>query len=180
MDQWRRLFFEDERMAEIFRRDYEVIKRIGTAESRGVEIRITFVDWISKLRTEVYFEERSLSGDGEWVKFRSHWQLHLPKEELQFAFLYLDFVGFEEFAEQFETGDYIFNPIVVIELSDGKLIYGEDCSSEFEHYEMRPILNDLGLGMLQTLEVMEKAHLIEAPLDAASFVDVAPWHARDL
>ena len=185
LDQWRKLFFKDQRTTEVFQRDYEVIKRIGTAESRGVEIKMTFVDWISKLRTEVSFEERSLSGDGEWVGFRGHWQLHLPKEELELAFPYLNFVGFdedeqEEFSEQLETGNYIFNPIVVIELSDGKLIYGEDCSSEFEHYEMRPILNDLGHGMLQTLKVMEKAHLIEAPLDATSFISVAPWHARDL
>lgn len=176
---WQKRIHDDEDFAAVFFRDGNLIKHIGSAEERGVEIVFLLRKYGSKTRSEVYILERPIDGSGEEIGIHVHWHFFMPDPEAVFPYLYLtpDDKSEEEIDDYWNEDE---NPDwPPIELSSGKLVH-PDGVFELVEYRMKAELNDLGQGWLQTLEIMEAAGFVEVDTKAKTFVSVAPWHTRDV
>lgn len=176
---WQTRIAEGEQHAAVFFRDANLIKRISSAPERG--IWMSFVDrkYGSKTRTEVHFLEVPDSGIGDAVMIHQHWQ-YMMEEDLVGTFPYLEFNPESETDEDddwWEEDEYSEWPNW--ELPNGKIVK-PDGVFEMVGYKMKVTLNPLGEAWLQTLNIMEIAGFIELDEDTATFVSVAPFHARDV
>jgi len=180
LDAWRGRLEGDNNYAAIFFRDAGVLKRVATAEERGVEIVFELRKYGSKTRSEVHLFERKIDGSGEDEEFHEHWHSFMPEPEDVFPYLALAPEQEKDEDDLWEEwDDDEFPEWGPIELSSGKLVE-PDGVFELVSYMMKATLNDLGKAWLQTLEVMEAANLIEVNMDEKGWVSVAPWHRRDV
>ena len=167
----------DELGALLFLRDAQILKSVATSSERAVEQRLVWRRWISKMRSEVNFEERSDEA-AEWEEIRRHWEYAMgPLEE---AFPYLTFEAYDEEMDW----DNVWDPDEIdpedIHEIGGKMFIGEGGSSgECSEIELRPGLNDLGHTWSKMLAILEQADLLIVD-DQTRWISVAPWHGPSL
>ena len=181
----------DDQMALRFLRDAELVKWLDRSTNAGVETRLRIIKWMSKTRTEVYFEERA-PGDKEWRIVREHWQYMMDR--IGDAFPYLNFEPDEqadaddvyEFVD-FDTNrllptddEYEWEPETLLEISRGVISVGEMYAGEVIEHCLGISLNAIGQTWARSIEILEKAEIIAVTDKPSSFVSVAPWHARKL
>ena len=182
-EEWARILRFDAQDVRLAQRDYRLIWRLGTAQTRSVEYRVDVKDWQSKLRGEVQFlESATHESDREWIPVRDHWQHRLRIEDIEKAYPYLSFEAFDE--ERQGNIEFFSNEDdePAAELSDGTVIYGHYCAGEYNLYKLRPRLNAAGERLMEMIETLVRAGMIEAPNenDPREMLDVAPWHSRDV
>jgi len=154
-------------------RDYEVIYNIGTAKRRKVESRMIFLDWISKMRGQVFIQQRRKKAGSEWGTIREHWHHSMSIYDFEKNFPYLDFQPFYSRDDLDE-----FEEIKEITLSNGEEICGANMSDEYFEYVMHIDLNSMGEQMLEWIEILRETKIVSFRAGRASTVSVAPWHWR--
>ena len=180
-----------------------MVKWLADAEKEGRRTRLTVIKWMSKMRTEVYFEHQG--ADGEWEHFRTHWQYAMG--DLAAAFPYLSFqpamtakfnrysevledfddTPFEVWHETFSveetaTGEELEDELdgeCLLDLGNGLWSYGEMGGGERIQHEIGISLNEIGERWAATLQVFIEAEVISVDVQP-HIISVAPWHARDL
>ncbi|MDO8502761.1 MAG: hypothetical protein Q7S20_13040 [Gemmatimonadaceae bacterium] len=179
LTEWARLLDAPPGEMKLSQRDYSVIWHIGTQKKRDVEIRLTFRDWQSKLRSEMYFEERKRE-QSEWEECRTHWQYMLRIGELEETYPYLTFARFDE--ERQEESEFFDNEDgePLIELGDGTQVYGTNVADEYHQYEFLVGLNAVGDQMLSWVKTLQDLGVIQVSESVSEFIDVAPWHWRGI
>ncbi len=160
---WKQKYSESNLAATTIVRDLHVIKAVGTSKGRGKEQRITYKPWISKLRTEVKFEEREPGK--EWTDYHRHW--HLAMGDIESAFPYLKFSSYNSD----DCDDDADHQLI---LASGEEIPGSNCSNEFDIFYLSATLNELGILWLERIEDLEKAGILEVDLDEHQWVTVLP------
>jgi hypothetical protein len=163
------------------------------------------VNYMSKMRTEVYFEGRE--GQGEWTRIRSHWQFAMGGIVEAFPFLNLNpkrKAVEQKSVEIIDTGDdgetqYVSTGIVfdeeqseedwwdddemdnecLLEIGNGEYSYGEMFGGEAIVHEIGISLNNIGERWSATLQVLEEAEIVSVDL-SPRWISVAPWHSRDV
>jgi hypothetical protein len=192
----------DEEIAR-FLRDSSVVQWLSNCCQHGGQARLTVVSWISKMRTEVYFEARE--PDGDWELFRTQWQYSM--DELALAFPYLRFipeataelVRYPEVIEDFdgrefkiwhesfvvietETGNDLddddFDGECLLDIGNGEYSYGNMGGGEMVEHRLAIELNEIGERWADTLTVLVNAEVISVDVEP-HMISVAPWHARD-
>lgn len=187
-----------------FLRDSSVVQWLSRCQQQGIQARLTVVKWMSKMRTEAYFEAREQ--DGDWELFRTHWQYSMG--ELALAFPYVKFtpetraemIHYPETIEDFdghefqiwhesfiaietETGMEIDDDELegecLLELGDGEFSYGDMGGGEIVEHRLALELNEIGVRWAETLAVLVKAEVLSVDSEPHT-VSVAPWHARDV
>ncbi|MGQ3487608.1 DUF4365 domain-containing protein [Roseovarius pacificus] len=194
---------DDDKEIARFLRDSSVVQWMSNCRQKGGKARLTVVKWISKMRTEAYFE--ACEPDGDWELFRTHWQYSMG--ELALAFPYLKFipeasaepVRYPEVIEDFdghefkiwhesfivietETGEELdedeFEGECLLEIGDGEYSYGNMGGGEMVEHRLAIELNEMGARWADTLTVLVNAEVISVNLEP-HMISVAPWHARD-
>lgn len=97
--EWMKALGTDQQTTSLCDRDHELIWRVGTAAKRKVEIRVRIIDWQSKTRGEIHFEERQINED-KWSTIRTHWQFMLSAEAVEGTYPYLTFFATEDELEE--------------------------------------------------------------------------------
>jgi hypothetical protein len=195
---------EDDKAIERFLRDCSVVQWLTNCREEGRAARVTVVKWMSKMRTEVYFENET--EDGDWKSFRTHWQYSMG--DLAVAFPYLTFlpgmkaemfrwseimedfdgVPFEVWHDGFsvtevETGDELdedeFDGECLLDLGNGEYSYGEMGGGEMIRHRLGLELNEVGERWAATLKVLVDAEVLSVDVEP-HMISVAPWHARDV
>ena len=167
--------------------------KLGTADSRNVEHRVTIKDWYSKTRTELIFEERLKGGtESEWEPIYHHIQFLLKIEDIESEFPYISLWplgleeddwdeeedGWDEEEDGWDEEEDYYQPR--IELSDGRSLAGESIAYEIGIFTLSVGLNTIGEQMYEWIQIMEKAELLAVNPDGVTLIDVAPWHHRDV
>jgi Domain of unknown function (DUF4365) len=157
-------------------RDCELIYNIGNPPpDKETRFRIVFLDWQTKLRSQLTLERGILKKDWEWERLREHWHFMLMLEGIGQVFPYLDFLDYNEFGDWDYSDDYF-----TVKLPDGTVVAGEDCyGGEYHLYYIDVQLNEYGNEILEWLEIMEKVNAITINPDERFFVNVAPWEAEN-
>ena len=160
-------------------RDYEVIWHLGTAEKRRVSHSLRFLDWQSKLRSEIMIEEYSDGNVDNRITIRKHYEYRMSISDLAESFPYLDFDILDE-SEQYllydEDDDYLEYRTFTTPLGDR--IYGEDKQGELIEYNMRISLNELGEKFYSWVNNLLNAGLLEISPGEYTILHVAPWNKR--
>lgn len=168
----------DDAEARRFFRDAEIVKWIQSASKSGKNTRLRLISWISKMRSEVYFEERY--GEEEWISVRSHWQFAMGGLLEAFPYLKVTPARYGEEDENFEYYEDEVESEAILHLSDGQTSYGEMAGYEYVEHTFRLELNFLGKKWAGTISALENAELISVSAPEGQWVSVAPWHARQV
>lgn len=161
----------DDDQAKKFLRDSELVKALAKCNEGTIRLRV--IKYMSKMRTELYFE-RYDEQEKDWSCIRTHWQYALP--DLASALPYLDFFVpkvEEEDDDWYDDGECLEG---LIELPNGEISVPLGQNEIFEHV-IGVKLNAIGVAWAQTLEVLERCNLIVVD-DTPKFLSVAPWHSR--
>ena len=67
----------------------------------------------------------------------------------------------------------------LMEVDNGAYSYSVTGQGEGMLHELRIELNEIGRRWAETLKVLEEAEVISVSMEP-HFIDVAPWHARDV
>ena len=186
INQWIKVLEITSDQASLCLRDYQLIFRIGTSVKRGFEQRLRFLDWLTKMRSEMYFEERKKGSTDKWTIIREHWQSKRFSDELEDMFPYLCFFPIspttrltteEEIEDWDEDGYYPENRLT---LKNGETLCGTMFGFEFVQYVLGYKPNQLGLQMFEWVKMMIKAGLLEVNSKEPSVISVAPWHRREV
>lgn len=196
LEEWQRVLDASPDDLQATHRDYKLIWRVATAAARGVAQRLTFRDWQSKMRSELYFEERpaggltsatadatadATAGSGGWRLVRSHWQFGLRVHQVEATYPYLEFSAWDEAFQ--DITDWEDNPEgePAVTLEDETLVYGRNVADEYHDYEFAVALNDDGRRLWPLVEQLAKFGLVDVTADdEGEGLDVAPWHARQV
>ena len=179
LSEWKKALDCNEETLRVCRRDFRLIWRLGTADVRKVEHRVIFRDWQSKLRSELYFQEREIESEEEWLDVREHWQCMMDILDLENAYPYLEFVPLDDWSEGGwwkEDEDHYKYPNFVF--ANGQKIYGDDCAGEYFEYKVTVLLNSLGRELFESVRLLVSLGLVDLRLDEPDLIDVAPWHHR--
>ena len=188
-----------------FLRDSALVKWLALRQNSGAEARMRVISWISKARTEVYFEGRE--GEGEWEGIRTHWQFMMGEIADAFPFLTLKPKRKAEEQERIElidTGDeeereFVTRVISIVEgeddedwagddevdyecllaIGNDEYSYGKMAGGEYVEHKIGICLNQIGERWAATLQVLEEAEIISVDI-SPHWMSVAPWHARDI
>lgn len=76
---------EDDSQIRRFLRDSSIVKWLVLSKAVGAECRLMVVKYMSKMRTEAYFESRV--ANGEWKNMRSHWEFAMGSIVTAYPFL---------------------------------------------------------------------------------------------
>ena len=172
----------DEENVHLCQRDYEVIFNIGTAKDRGVEYKLGFRKWFSKLRGEVYIEEKTI-GQSEWINLREHFQHMMSIDDLEDTYPYLEFIPEEDNASidsEFyanlseDAKDLVYD----YTFKNGNTVYGKECGGIFVDYHIMITLNNLGEQMFEWVNILLSAKLLALGPNKRRFLSVAPWNSR--
>jgi hypothetical protein len=195
---------DDDRSIVRFLRDSALVKWLVQASETGVETRIRVNNYMSKMRTEVYFESRE--GKADWKTFRGHWQFMMG--ELPVAFPFLTFkptrkavltrwsedvggiddemqevrherVTLVETDEEDWWDDEEFDYECILSIGGDDYSYGEMFGGELIEHMIGIELNEVGSRWAANLKVLEAAEVISVDLHP-HMISVAPWHARDV
>ncbi|MBN9987224.1 DUF4365 domain-containing protein [Rhizobium laguerreae] len=182
-----------------FLRDSSLVKWLFNCETSGSQARIRVVSYMSKMRTEVYFE--SSTAGAEWVEMRAHWQFAMS--DLASSFPFLTFRPQRTAAWQSETEygwdsephvvrrlridepddgewwdeDEDTDPECLFDLGDGSMSYGQMAGGEIISHEIAISLNEVGNRWATILKTLETSEIISVTAEP-HFLSVAPWHAR--
>ncbi|WP_081894754.1 DUF4365 domain-containing protein [Ruegeria halocynthiae] len=200
----RSLSEENDKEIARFLRDSSVVQWLSNCRQHGAEARLTIVSWISKMRTEAYFEARAPEGD--WEPFRAHWEYSMG--ELALAFPYLKFIP-ETRAEPVRYPDVIqdFDGEIIeiwhesfcviesktgheldedeiegeclLEIGNSEYSYGDMGGGELVEHRLTIELNEIGERWADTLAVLVDAEVVSVDVEPHQ-ISVAPWHARDV
>lgn len=196
---------DDDQIARFFR-DSSLVKWLAICAQSNIQARIRVTSWISKARTEVYFEE--LNSEGEWQIMRSHWQFMMRELVDAFPFLTLkpkrkaveiitvnkidtfdggeheeiirsiSFVENDE-EDELDWDDDEFDGECLLSIGNGEFSYGDMAGYEYVTHEIFIGLNQIGERWAETLQVLEDAEIISVDMKP-HYISVAPWHARDI
>ncbi|HWO23118.1 MAG TPA: DUF4365 domain-containing protein [Kofleriaceae bacterium] len=185
------------------RRDFTLIWRIGTAEVRAVEHRVEIVDWQSKTRGEIRFEERT-APNADWSSIRLHWQLGLQGEDIEATYPYLEFFPFgdpppesssadsatdndeqaNEDDEDYDSDSWEYDDdewdAPPLKLSNGTRVRGKDAANEYYWYELGVHLNALGRDLFAYVKTLVDVGIVAIDENVGEFISVAPWHNRSV
>jgi hypothetical protein len=193
---------ENDRDIARFLRDSSVVQWLANCREVGQEARVVVIKYMSKMRTEVYFESRL--PEGEWEQFRTHWEYAMG--QLSQAFPYLKFTPemsaelyrysetiedydgreFEIWHEGFSvvdgaTGEELeddFDGECLFDLGNNQYSYGDSGGGEIFEHRIGIDLNETGERWAETLKALVGAEIISVDMQPHS-ISVAPWHARD-
>ena len=199
---------EDDENITNFLLNSSVVKWLAAVEEAGGEAQIRVIKWMSKMRTEVYFESRHDGGD--WNLIRRYWQFAMGDIARAFPFLALApkckviEQHFKEPIDYYLDDDEIEitrTRLVRVEcdnedsswwddeeeiegegllaIGDKEYSYAEMKSGEMAEHEICITLNEVGKRWADSLEVLERAEVISVVV-APDWISVAPWHARDV
>jgi hypothetical protein len=199
------LLQEDDEGIARFLRDSSLVKWLALCERSGTDARMRVIRWLTKLRSEVYFEGRE--GKGQWKGIRTHWQFMMGEVADAFPFLTLKpkkKAVEQERIELIDTGDdegreYVTRAISILKSEDDEdwsdddemdhecllaigndeYSYGEMAEGEYVEHEIKISLNQIGERWAATLQVLEQAEIISVDM-SPHLISVAPWHARDI
>lgn len=187
-----------------FLRDSSIVKWLVVSREAGLECRLVVVKYMSKMRTEAYFESRM--SDGTWEKMRSHWEYLMDTINVVYPFISFEpkrkviacervvmdddddsavqsVVTDLSFAEsdddEFFGEDEYIDGDCLMEIGDGVYSYAESLQGEHMIHELRIELNEVGQRWAEILKVLETAEVISVSTEP-HFIDVAPWHGRDV
>jgi hypothetical protein len=197
-----RSIFSEEKDGEIarFLRDSSLVKWLFDCQTSASQTRIRIVTYMSKMRTEVYFESRTAGG--QWVEMRIQWQFAMS--DLASSFPFLTFTPQRTAAWQSETeygwdgepytthrlridepedivwwdDDEIADPECLFDLGNGQMSYGETVGGEIITHEIAISLNEVGERWATILKSLEASEIISVTTEP-HFLSVAPWHRRD-
>ena len=185
IDQWIKVLEITSDQANLCLRDYQLIFSIGTSEKRGFEQRLRFWDWLTKMRSQMYFEERKKGSADKWTIIREYWQSKDFSDEPEDMFPYLSFFPIspttrltteDENEDWDEVGYYPENRLI---LKNGEIFCGTTMLGfEFVEYILGYELNQLGRQMFDWIKWMIKTGLLEIDSREPSMISVAPWHHR--
>ena len=114
-------------------RDYHLIWHIGTAKQRSVEHRLRMVDWQSKMRGEVYVDERKTEEDLDWQTIWEHWQYGLSFHDVESCYRFVElYARDEDDFDDFWDDD----GRIEVTVANGDLIAAED-NGEYAPFRMR-------------------------------------------
>lgn len=201
---WAQALGSTEEDARRVHRDFSLIWRIGTASTRDVEHRVEILDWQSKMRGEMHFEEKRPS-ETEWGAVRLHWQLGLRGDEIEATYPYLEFFPFGEpppdespapappqaedededdegddldgFVDSWDYDDDEFDA-PPLKLSNGTRARGKDAGGEYYHYELGVRLNALGRDLFAYVTTLIEVGIVKIDENAGEFISVDPWSHR--
>ena len=177
--EWQKLLGKDEKDLRLVNRDYELILALSDATDRGATCRFRFINWLSKMRGECYFDEYDPQSK-EWKELRSHWQLGLRIGDLEETYPYLAFKGLEEDLSDFENSDEEDSEFVPFTLNSGDLLVGREASGEYVEYTGEVRLNEQGRQFLDWIMVLIEVGILILRSDGRRSIDVAPWHSREV
>jgi len=195
---------EDDKGIARFLRDSSVVHWLHNCREEGRDARLMVIKWMSKMRTEVYFQ--TMTYEGEWDSFRTHWQFSMG--DLSSTFPYLAFtpaleampVRWSETDEDFDgtpfqvwhesfsvtdtsTGDELddeeFDGECLLDLGNERYSYGDMGGGEIIEHRLAIDLNEIGERWAATLQVLVEAEVMSVEAEP-HMISVAPWHARDL
>ena len=179
INQWIKVLEITSDQASLCLRDYQLIYSAGTVKKRGYEQRLRFWDWLSKMRVQMYFEERKASSSDKWAVIREHWQSKEISQSLEDMLPYLEFFPLSPTKRlgkfEYEDDDWLENRLT---LKNGEVLCGTMFDFEFVEYRLGYNLNELGFQMFDWIEMMVEANLLKVNLDEPSMISVAPWHYR--
>lgn len=142
--------------------DYDLIWHIGTAAERHVEHRLVFWDWQSKTRGQLFLQERKADSSDDWLSLREHWQYMMTVSHLHDAYPYLEFKPDEHREDalswEYEDLEYL---VTKYTLPNGSVVTGEDAAGEYILYEMRVVLNEVGMQAFDWVSDLKNMGLIE-------------------
>jgi len=195
----------DESDADIrrFLRDSGVVKWIAECRKKRIPTRLTVYKYMSKTRTEAYFE--SQDADGEWQRFREHWQYMMGDIDVAFPYLTFSPERRARISNWIDDEDSDGNPIwagdiTIVENEDDDALvyddepldgecllsigendysYGEMFGGELIVHRIGIGLNDIGDRWAARIDVLEAAEVLSVVREPHS-ISVAPWHARDI
>lgn len=197
-----RTLFAQENDQEIarFLRDSSLVKWLSNCQAAGQKARIRVIGYMSKMRTEVYFE--SLSFQGTWEEIRTHWQFAMGDLEASFPFLTFNPRRTASWQRETDYGwdgepylvtrlriddpeegewwdeDEEADPECLFDLGSGRMSYGEMAGGEIITHEIAINLNEVGERWAEILNRLEASEIISVTVDP-HFLSVAPWHARE-
>lgn len=195
---------EDDEGIGRFLRDSSIVQWLCDCREEELDARLTVVKWMSKMRTEAYFERRVPGG--EWEPFRIHWQYAMG--ELPLAFPYLTFipemtavpVRYSEVIEDFDgtpfevwhqsfsvvdtaTGDELddeeFEAECLLEIGKDEYSYGGMGGGERIEHRLAIELSEIGERWAASLKALVDAEVISVNVEP-HMISVAPWHSRDV
>lgn len=200
IEQWAKALDANQDQMRLARRDYQLVYQLGTALERRVKHEMHFMDWISKMRVELHFLERSIySRPGEdWVDIRTHFELGFDPLEhypyIEFSMLDDDEMSADapdigqKDGDEDENGDWIFideeyEDGNFISLPNGDRIFGPNCSNEYYFFRMGVRLNTLGRALFNNVQHLVKINMLELNNSSeyrGDFLSIAPWEYRDV
>lgn len=186
IEAWKKVIQAEIKPIQVCRRDYNLIWHIGTAKQRKVEHKVTFKDWQSKMRGEIYFYEKNKKYDSEWVLIREHWEFGFGISKLEVSYPYLEFFDLQsdeaikEYSYEEEYGYEEEHEMTDFKLLNGDIVKGLDCSSELFEYSMGVRINEIGKAMLEWVLILVKVGLVEINPEKTEVIDIAPWHNRQI
>jgi hypothetical protein len=199
-----KLALKDDDEIQRFLRDSSIVNWLAIANESQSECRLRVGKYLSKMRTEVDFETRAPGG--EWKLMRSHREFAMDMISEAYPFLSIEpkrkvvehktierdeydgevyeheetdlvFVDSDD-DDDFEDADDI-DPDCLMEIGDGVYSYATDGQAEMAIHELGITLNEVGHRWAETLKALEAAEVISIDTEP-HFIDVAPWHARDV
>lgn len=181
IEEWTKALEADEEDVKLCRRDYDLIWHLGTAGERGVEHGVYMMDWISKMRGQLYIYEKPVGGgEDDHTVLREHWQYLMNVNGLEDDYPYLEFHGdYDEDEESlYDEDDY--DDSILVTFKNGSVAKGENAANEYYSLEFGATLNDLGKELFETVKNLAEIELIEITPGKSEWVSVAPWHARSV
>lgn len=197
---------EDDREISRFLRDSSVVKWLANSSESGAKARVRIISWITKTRTEVYFER--IDDQGEWEGHRTHWQFMMGDIANAFPYLTLKpkrsavaeqrveivdtedgdehhvtrvlrFLDDDENDENWWDEDDDVDGECLLPIGNDVFSVGEMAAYEYVQHEIAIGLNEVGERWAATLKVLEDAEVISVDM-TPHLISVAPWHARDI
>ena len=181
IEEWKRAIEADESEIKLCRRDCDLIWHLGTAADRNAHHRVIFWDWQSKMRSQLFVQER-LDEDG-WTDLREHWQYRMSVHDLEPTYAYVEFFSLEDEDSDdswFGFEDDYDEEVPPVSLANGDVVRGENAAYEYFEYQFGMRLNPVGQQLYYWVQTLQNIGLLEVTPGKSELVSVAPWHHRSV
>jgi hypothetical protein len=161
---------DDEKIVR-FLRDSSVVKWLANCNANGARARLTVVNYMSKTRTEVYFERKIVNGGCE--RFMAHWQFMMrgiaeafpylsfnPERKAVISGLRIFFVDHDDTDAIDDESEEDLDRECLLAVTENEYSYGQMLSGEFTVHHIQIALNEIGESWAATLNVLENAEVI--------------------
>ncbi len=162
----------EEEKAHLFLRDSSFVLSLFDARRKRKKCRARIIKYMSKMRTEVYFEVRSGTS---WRLLHSHWEYLLDSFKESFPYVELRLPDSEDHDADWNEDEYYGDE--TLKLPNGQVSFAR--YSEMMEHVLDVKLNELGVAWGKTLETLAVANILAIDR-GPTFVSVAPFHRRDL